>query len=289
MKAHSKLLVLLVAWLTLIPAPWREASGQSPSTKGVAGEYEFYARFSGAVITLGGDGSYTESASDCTTEYTYKGSYVLRDGAVVVTIKSATQHAHGESESDAVPVPLSGDKEVEAEDEQAQSRVERYLPVGWDGRSYLIPEDSLLGFCNAVNSGVEPRPGSDGPDYNPSLHDGYFGSFYLRKGDEEKKVSGLPQLPEKWRNYLLKRPAEGEVLSFITSDEAVVTVGSQQGLKVGMRLFVSDGSKQFWDSPSMWSGLEVVSVEEVTARVKAYDRVKVGDKVSTRYTPPKMD
>jgi hypothetical protein len=288
MKVRT-ILVHLVAWLAFIPSAPHGARAQAASTRDVAGEYHFSTRFSGEVISFREDGSYTANASDCTTEYNYSGSYVLRDGVVVVTIKSATKHAHGESESKAVPVPLSDDKESKAGEERAQSSVERYLPVKWGGRSYLIPEDGLLNFCNAVNAGVEPRPTRDDPNYNPFRDDAYFGAFFLRGGDEEKKISGLPQLPEKWQSYLLKSPAEGEVLSFITGDEAMVTVGSRQGLKVGMRLFADSGTKQFWDSPSMWSGLEVISVDETTARVKVYDRIKIGDRVSTKYNFPKAN
>ena len=31
------------------------------------------------------------------------------------------------------------------------------IPVSWESREYLIPADEVVGFCNAINEGREPR------------------------------------------------------------------------------------------------------------------------------------
>jgi hypothetical protein len=71
--------------------------------------------------------------------------------------------------------------------------------------------------------------------------------------------------------------------------EEITLADSQKGLRVGMKLFVYEGSGQSARRPSMFSGLEVISVEETTARVSVGENVKIGDKVSTKYKPPKIN
>ncbi len=70
-----------------------------------------------------------------------------------------------------------------------------FVPIRWGGRHYLVPEDRLVDFCNAVNSKTEPRA---------QRH----GLFFLRRGDEDIEVSGLPKMPEGYRHCLLERPIE---------------------------------------------------------------------------------
>lgn len=36
---------------------------------------------------------------------------------------------------------------------------EEFIPVSWGDRQYLIPSDDIVGFCNSVNDGSEPRKG----------------------------------------------------------------------------------------------------------------------------------
>lgn len=57
------------------------------------------------------------------------------------------------------------------------------IPVIWDSRRYLIPANDVVGFCNDINSGVEPRGAING-------------NYLLRRGDERKPVRALPQLPD---------------------------------------------------------------------------------------------
>jgi hypothetical protein len=60
----------------------------------------------------------------------------------------------------------------------------RLLPVRWGERRYLVEPTKLVEFVNEVNSGFEPRSHS-------------WGSTFLKVGDEEKPVAGLPELPQR--------------------------------------------------------------------------------------------
>ncbi|MBX3699192.1 MAG: hypothetical protein R3F08_06715 [Dokdonella sp.] len=67
--------------------------------------------------------------------------------------------------------------------------------VRWGERRYLLADDQMMDFVNAMHQGWEPR--SD-------LH----GMFLLAKGDEEKPAPGLPTLPERYRAYLRSKALE---------------------------------------------------------------------------------
>ena len=80
-----------------------------------------------------------------------------------------------------------------------QGIAKEFIPVHWGNRTYLVPADDVIGFCNAVNGGTEPR---DCPQ----------GRNLLREGDEKKKVSGLPVVPDEYRDYLLAKPITAEII-----------------------------------------------------------------------------
>lgn len=116
-----------------------------------------------------------------------------------------------------------------------QGIAEEFVRVPWGDRTYLVPTDDIVGFCNEVNGGGDP--------------DGYL----LRRGDEEKTVTGRPNVPAKFRPYLLAEPIEAEItevgkvtLRQSVADwnfvDTVVTVdkGRAHGLLPGMQLFVTD-------------------------------------------------
>jgi hypothetical protein len=66
-------------------------------------------------------------------------------------------------------------------------------PISWGSRRYLIPADDLVDFCNSINGGREPRTGS-------------HGFHLLRRGDEKKKVTLFPKVPDEYKQYLLAKP-----------------------------------------------------------------------------------
>ncbi|MBX3414701.1 MAG: hypothetical protein KF708_18580 [Pirellulales bacterium] len=119
------------------------------------------------------------------------------------------------------------------------------VPVRWGPRRYLVIGSNVIGFCNQVNSGREPR-------------DDMYGLVSLRLGDEKLKVTGLPDVPEKYRPYLLDRPIDAEIIAVgeATSKPGLantvfrftpVTVnkGTDDGLLAGMEFLVTSPNQVF--------------------------------------------
>lgn len=147
----------------------------------------------------------------------------------------------------------------------------RYLPVPWGKRRYLVPVADVLDFVNGVNLGLEPR---DAPQ----------GGHYLRQGDWEIPVSGLPEVPEAYRKYLVREPIEGTVRRRLPGNfgygryEVELTEGG--GLLPGMMLV--GGERDHCQ-------LDVVSVTGSIVVGEARDgcyapALLAGDRMSTRLT-----
>jgi hypothetical protein len=274
MRTRAFVLLLFAAFLAATSQSGLAGRGLTETPLDVAGTYSYSHAFGFTRITLAKDGSFTGDSADCTTAYNFKGSYVVKDGVVEATLESGTKS--GRDGSDVETIFPEKDASGRATDKK---EVARYRPVAWGERLYLLPADDLLSFCNAVNLGTEPRR-----NWAEEMMSGsaYFGSFYLREGDEKKSADGLPQLPERWQEYLLKKPVAGVVLSIDGDNTATISVGGREGLKEGMVLTVVGGR-----APSMWSGLKVVSVGDTTAKVEIADQVVEGSKVSSRYERPK--
>ncbi len=118
----------------------------------------------------------------------------------------------------------------------AKQEFDRYksesVRVPWGERTYLVPADEIIDFCNAVNARTEPRQWS-------------YGGFFLR-GDEEKETTGKPDVPEEFKAYLLDEPVDAEVVA--VSDiqpeyctylaTVVLNKGKKDGLLPGMEVGV---------------------------------------------------
>jgi hypothetical protein len=105
------------------------------------------------------------------------------------------------------------------------------IPVRWGERLYLVPPVQRWAFCNQVNQGGEPR--------NHRL-----GGFYLRQGDWDKRVTGLPSVPREWDSLLLKKPLIGRVIEVLSGDRAKVDLGADDGVWKGMKLWAdTEGSR----------------------------------------------
>ena len=123
----------------------------------------------------------------------------------------------------------------------------KIVPIAWGSRRYLIPADDLVGFCNDINAGSEPR-----------MQD--HSSYLLRRGDETKKVTGFPQVPDEYRQYLLEKPIEATIVSVgghttrpsivdwkFKDTPVTIDAGRKHGLRVGMELIIKKprgGSKR---------------------------------------------
>ncbi len=142
----------------------------------------------------------------------------------------------------------------------------RFSVITWGPRLYLVPEDRLLDFVNAINQGQEPR-------------NRLFGNFYLREGDEKIPVSGNPTLSSQWQEYLLTEPIVGKIVQIGKDKSAIVNIGAQNGLKAGMLLTANPNDRRF-------AQLKVISVDEnsaVTEKLYQNDKILENDTVSTKF------
>lgn len=158
-----------------------------------------------------------------------------------------------------------------------------YFPVRWGQRQYLVGVNRMAEFCNQVNGGYEPREGA-------------WGLTLLRTGDETKKVDGEPELPEKYKQWILSKPIDAQILSIgpaakrgslsdefhFIDHEFVVDAGSNGGVFQGMEFEVIEPD-------GVYSDLTITAVEIETSKgVYSYMSDDSGDapkktwKLSTR-------
>lgn len=235
-------------------------------------------RFGGSSITIGAEGTYKTEASDCTTEYFSSGKYTFAENLLSFSELRRKWQRHGFDEQDwnrrsAEEKELTKDFFGQTEFAEG-SKIFKMVPVRWAERLYLIYEGELENFCHAINFGIEPRL-----ELSSEPH---YGSFYLRVGDEFKDVTGMPDLPEKWLEMLLRKPVSAKVIKIEKgeADEMIVTInkGSVAGLKVGIRLLFGN------QEPSFWNSATVISVEKRSARLSTTLKTEVGDVLNSRFT-----
>lgn len=146
--------------------------------------------------------------------------------------------------------------------------------VPWGSRLYLVEPSDKLWFCNSVNLGDEPA--------GNVLNSG----FYLRVGDEVKRVSGLPQVPRSWASYLFQHPVTGSVLAIRgiqVKDQMGVKAASVVTLNIGRRQGLKSGM-QFWmDTPRSYVQIMQVKTTQSVAQVDSPSAsIKVGASVSSQ-------
>jgi hypothetical protein len=116
------------------------------------------------------------------------------------------------------------------------AQVKMYVKVKWGDRHYLIEEDRLAEFCEAITgTGI--------------YEEGVMGrGFWLKVDDFEKTVSGSPVLPRQYK-HLLRKPIDAGVIavgkSYVEHEEGnecltrtvtpvTINVGSRSGVKAGI-------------------------------------------------------
>jgi hypothetical protein len=126
--------------------------------------------------------------------------------------------------------------------EPAAARIEHtFLLVRWQSRRYLVPPEKMHDFCDAVIKGDEPR--NEVP-----------GDFYLSV--PLNRANGIPDLPERWVNYLGEHLRIGKITEVTEGGRARVDLGTAKGIHKGSVLTVQGSSRYHHRN------LRVVSVEE---------------------------
>ncbi len=184
-------------------APIRVAlrAGTSPGDvlQDIAGPYGSLSGMRSTTLDIRADGRFTWVASAC---FSYEQAYgfVQRvEGRLI--LKPILHNQQGVSGEDFSP---------------------RY-PIRWGECAFLLSENQILDFCNAINHG--PDPGKQ-----VTCH------FSRRKSDQAKKLEGLPALPGYWNTYLLKKPVTATIRQVGDDGSATIDRGSEDGIKTGMHL-----------------------------------------------------
>lgn len=152
--------------------------------------------------------------------------------------------------------------------------------IAWGERSYLIATNQMVEFCNAINSGEEPR-----------THE--HGGFLFREGDEYKATQGRPFIPEAYKKYLLGKPLEAVIIG---GGEFRPRPGMEKLIDVGLKLqlnvqeYFFEGMKLYFEVPGFnLCTIRVIAVKEgyaeAEAMVLAFDKnrpeIEVGMKLSS--------
>lgn len=277
---QSSVFLFLVLTLAQTPAP------QPDVFKKFASTYVTGHDFGGSSFTLKSDGRFwTGSGSDDGTRVSTSGTYNLSNGQLHFKVVAQTGKRGSEGKVFNLLDPKESKQFYDGESVDIVKEFKMW-PVEWAGRIYLLDDAELKYFANAINLGIEPRATLTSSRYESP----WYGSFYLRTGDEQKQATGKPQLPDEWLSYLLDKPITATViriddvkkLEFDTIFVATINKGSSDGLRVGMKLVTKN------EEPSRWSGTEVISVEERTSQIRTEmgrAELKVGDQIRSRYSP----
>ena len=277
---HSLVFLLLALALAQTPAQ------QQDVFKKFAGTYVTGHEFGGSSMTLESDGRFSsESGSDDGTRVSMSGTYSLSNGQLHFRVVAQTEKRRGDGKEFNLLDPTESKQFYDGDSVKVEKELKMW-PVEWAGRIYLLDDNDLKNFANAINLGIEPRATLTSSHYVSP----WYGSFFLRTGDEQKQAIGKPQLPDEWLSYLLDKPITATVirieevkrLQFNTTFVATINKGSRNGLKLGMRLVTKD------EEPSPWDGTEVISVEENVSRIRTEmvrSELKVGDRIRSRYSP----
>jgi hypothetical protein len=272
-----KLALILAFVLTALLPTGAKGQNRALAIDDLIGSYTHSGQFAGSTITIERESKFHINAGDCTQEYFEAGTYEFKAGVVYFTTTKHTVKSHGESDEEAKDLlDPKVFKELYDDDPPADYKTDELVPVKWGDRLYLLRKDSFAEFCNAINLGLEPR--------NELGSDWYLGSFYLRKGDESKSVTGRPSLPDNLLGLLLEQPVDSEITSILRegdSEIAVIGKGSEAGLKRGMRLVINEN--ELGEGPTLWSGLVVISAEPHLAKLTILGKANIGDKVNSRF------
>jgi hypothetical protein len=119
---------------------------------------------------------------------------------------------------------------------------ERLVPVLWGERRFLVWEEQLADFWDTVHHGADPC----------SQAMGVWWSLFRREGDDAKPATGLPQVPPRYVDYVVRTSVLGKVVAMDGNGGFSLNVGTADGVSAGM----------VFSRPSSLSELVVRSVDE---------------------------
>ena len=250
--------------------------GLSPSivaqeNKELVGSYLFRFQWGGTELKLQPNGIFISTSSDCTQVFTSSGSYSVTNNVLTFTTKKLSVRSFSDNKEHDLTKRKNRKKYLDT-DEPFKPETWDLQIVRWGQRIYLMDQNALGKFIDAINLGFEPRE-VDG-------YRVYYGDFLLRVGDENKAIDGRPSLPQEFFENLLSAPIIATILKFETGNVATIDRGSEHGLRKGMFLVTlreESGAYVSDFQPHM-----IISVEPTSARVQLMETVAPGAKLTTR-------
>ena len=242
--------------------------------KDLVGSYVFGFQWGGSEIKLKPNGTFSSSSSSCTSVTTSSGPYSVKNNVLRLTTTKmwirifSDNKEHDLTKRKARRVYLNTDEPFKTYTWNMQI-------VRWGPRIYLMDQKALGEFIKAINLGFEPRQ-VDG-------YRAYYGTFYLRDGDEKKPIDGRPPLPKEFLDQLISAPVTATIVKFETLDKwptATIDRGSKDGLQKGMYLVTV--REDFGSHIPYYQPHLIISVEPTTAKVQIMEEVLPGAKLSTR-------
>ncbi len=113
-----------------------------------------------------------------------------------------------------------------AEGEKVYPTPADLVKVKWGDQHYLVPTDRLIAFAYAARN--------VGRSYE-------INEFFLKESDRDKRRYGLPEVPARYKKYLVSAPILATIVE-VKSDQKPSTgftlnVGSKAGVARGMKFF----------------------------------------------------
>ncbi len=144
-------------------------------------------------------------------------------------------------------------------------------PVIWDKNVFLLSDtsstDEIVEFCNIVNSRKDSLKSMELWSYHKTRDP--------MKIDDELK--GNPSLPEEWKNCILDEPLKPEVIKVEEKSALVVNKGKDDGLRVGMKLYLDNSALL-----AIWKISEVSAKQSHAIPFGEVPTITIGQKLSTR-------
>ncbi len=227
------------------PVPLTEAE------KGLTGTWSWSTGRAGSSLVLAPDGTFKVSRGACLGSSEAQGTWNLEDKRLLLRCQSSYSRDHGEGGA-----PYW----------EADARTDQYWVVPWGQRVFLVEPSDMDEFVEDVNTNCERGQGGR--------------ARYSREGRGAPPVTGQPDLPAPWKERLLPGEIRGKVIEVVETGKFRVNIGSRDGVKDGMLLFVGGGTKAYPVNLRVISTLD----SESTLEIKSNDQkleVKVGSAVSS--------
>lgn len=278
-----KVLCKILLFLSLLFSAGNIFAQQNKDAKDLAGIYTYSTGFVGAGYFIKADGNYEYSSwSDCCDPvWKEVGNYSVNETGIHFKFLKHTLNTYNLLDPAEMTKAYRKLYDYKGDDFTAEDIETEYdmQIVRWDERVYLITPEKRHLFAAAVNLKIEPRPGIINENYLTSR-------FFLRRGDEVKKVTGKPSVPAELLALMPNPPINIAVTKIEEQDKEriiIVNKGSKDGLKIGM-CFIGKNVEPDYDN-LLW----VISIEENSAKLKDFKIFRsvdyhVGDVLSTEST-----